>query len=100
MARVDYNEKYSYEVYEGNGYDIFVNGSPVPMIAQRIPNDKPIDASKTYEENAILQIEELIKQTETNSVDSIEKLKADIEFLALMSNVELPSDLEEGEEDE
>lgn len=46
----------SYEVSE-DGYDIYLDG--LLWISQHEPYGHPMDASKSYEENCLLQIEEL-----------------------------------------
>lgn len=53
---IKYNDNISYEIVE-NGYKIYLNG--VLWITQYEPYGKPMDSSKSYEENCILQIEEL-----------------------------------------
>lgn len=51
-----YNEHLTYEVTE-DGYDIFLDGKL--WITQHGDYGKPMDASKTFEENAILQLDEI-----------------------------------------
>lgn len=46
----------SYEIFE-DGYDIYLDGQP--WISQRGQYSKPMDQSKSFEENCLLQIEEL-----------------------------------------
>jgi len=84
-----YDETYSYRVFD-DGYDIYMNN--VKYITQRIPYDKPMDANKSWEENAILQIESMLVPPEP----VIDPLRADLDFMALMLDIDLPSD-EKGE---
>lgn len=74
------NKEYTYEVTE-NGYFIFINGEKV--IHQYEPYIP--DKTKTYEENAEAQIEEM-KQAEVqaqNTKTEIEELKEQITELQL-----------------
>lgn len=82
---------YSYEVYD-DGYEIFGDG--VKIIKQREPYGKPIDRTKSYEENAILHIESLLTP---KPVDNQEIMRADLDYVALMNDLVLPSQEEEGE---
>ena len=54
---------------------------------------KPIDKNKSYEENCLAQIEELCTVPEPTPDSSasadVETLKAQVEYLAMMSNVDL-----------
>ena len=56
MAAIQYNDKHSYEIFE-DGYDIYLNGET--WISQRKPYDKVYKPDGTYEENALIQLEEL-----------------------------------------
>lgn len=51
----------SYEIFD-DGYDIYLDGSL--WIAQHEPYGHPMDATKSYEENCLLQIEELTAPVE------------------------------------
>ena len=50
----------SYQIFE-DGYDIYLDGEP--WISQREPYGKMYDKTKSYEENCLLQIEEITKET-------------------------------------
>lgn len=90
MSRKKYDDVYSYEVFD-DGFDIYVNDRKV--IVQHGDFGKPKDLTKSYEENAILMIEDL-KKVEEDVVD-MQKMKADMDFMALMLDVTLPSEEEE-----
>lgn len=49
-------KKISYEIFE-DGYKIYLDEKP--WISQLKPYDKPMDDSKSYEENCLVHIEEL-----------------------------------------
>lgn len=87
------DSNYSYEVYD-DGYEIFSDG--VKIIKQREPYGKPIDRTKSYEENAILHIESLLAP---KPIDSQEIMRADLDYVAIMEDLTLPSQEieEEGE---
>lgn len=51
----------SYEIFE-NGYEIYLDSKL--WISQRGQYDKPIDKSKTYEENCLAQIDEITAEPE------------------------------------
>lgn len=87
MSKVIYDEKYSYEVFD-DGYDISITSTGVTAITQRVPYDKPMDPNKSWEENAILQIQSMEVEPES----STDQLQADLEFMALMLDIDLPSD--------
>ena len=94
MSTIKYNDEYSYEIFD-DGYDIFLNDKKI--ITQHEPFGKPCDVNKSYEENAIMQIEEIIndeKQRKHNEMLS-EINQANIDYLALMLDVELPNQEEE-----
>lgn len=55
-----YNEEISYEILE-NGYRIYLNGNP--WIAQLDEYSKPMDKNKSFEENCLMQLEEITKPT-------------------------------------
>ena len=89
-----YNEKLSYEVFP-NGYDIYDYGHP--WIEQRGASAKLYIPDGTYEENAVAHCEELTATTPAPEPTAEEKLRADVDYLALMTDVVLPSQEEEGE---
>jgi len=83
---------YTYEIFD-DGYDISKDG--VVILTQRDPYGKVFDPDGTYEENAILHIEELTQPAPEPQPTEYEILRGDIDFLALMEDVTLPS--KEGE---
>ena len=78
----------SYEV-SNNGYSIYLDG--VLWITQYDDYGKPMDFTKSYEENCIMQIEDMVSSFENtqNNHDDNSKMKAQIEYLAMMSDVDL-----------
>ena len=58
---IKYNDNISYKILD-NGYEIYLDG--VLWITQYEPYAKPMDSSKSYEENCLLQIEELTTPVE------------------------------------
>lgn len=84
----------SYELKD-NGYIIYNDGQP--WIKQLDDENgqfgKPIDKNKSYEENCLAQIEELCTVPEPTPDSSasadVETLKAQVEYLAMMSDVDL-----------
>lgn len=83
-------KNYTYEIFD-DGYDIYLNGNP--HISQREPYAHVYKHDGTYEENALLQIESLTAPAE--EVVSLEKLRADLDYVAVMSDLTLPSEEEE-----
>lgn len=53
---IKYNDNISYKILD-NGYEIYLDG--VLWITQYEPYGHPMDSSKSFEENCLLQIEEL-----------------------------------------
>lgn len=76
----------TYEIYD-DGYDIFKNG--VLWITQRKPLDKTYLPNGTYKENAEAHIADLIESAEAATNE--QQLRADVDFMALMLDVDLPS---------
>ncbi len=70
-----YGESIAYEILE-DGYMIYLDGKP--WISQRGVYGKPIDKSKSYEENCLLQIEEITRQPEP-STDDVETILTELE---------------------
>lgn len=74
-----YNENISYEIVE-NGYKIYLDGKL--WIEQLDQYSKPIDESKSFEENCIAQLNEItaIAQTDTleERVEVVESAVLDI----------------------
>ena len=90
---VKYNDIYSYIIFD-DGYDIYKNGEPI--LTQREPYAHVFKHNGTYEENAIAQIEDMVSTD--SEISNIEKTRSDLDYLALMMDVELPSeDSEKGE---
>ena len=58
----------AYEVLE-NGYMIYLDGRP--WVDQREPYSKPMDASKSYEENCLLQIEDITAEPKEDDIDTM-----------------------------
>lgn len=65
----------AYEILD-DGYMIYLEGKP--WISQQGLYGKPIDKSKSFEENCLLQIEEITKEPEP-STDDIETILAELE---------------------
>lgn len=86
-----YNDHYSYEILD-DGYLILYDN--VVIIQQISPYDKPLIPNGTYEDNAIKQIELLINPP-TPTPTSEELVRGDIDYIALMEDLELPSYKEE-----
>lgn len=80
--------KITYNVTD-DGYDIYLDG--VIWITQHGDCGKPMNGSLSYEENCILQIEDIVKSNEAakNPQDPMADVKAQIEYLAMMSDVDL-----------
>lgn len=80
----------SYNV-TADGYDIFFGGDV--WISQHGEYGKPIDKAKSYEENCLAQIEELCNPQgeETTSQDEISELRAQVEYIAMMTDIDLTS---------
>ena len=90
---INYNEKLSYEIFE-DGYDIYDRGRL--WITQHEPYANVIVPNGTYTENAIAHCAEL-SQPALTATDT-DKLRADLDYIALMMDLDLPS--EEEQEDE
>lgn len=58
----------TYEILD-DGYMIYLDGKP--WIKQRGNYGKPMDTSKTYEENCLLQIEDITAEPETDDIDTV-----------------------------
>ena len=61
-----YNENISYEILE-NGYKIYLNGKL--WIEQLDQYAKPIDESKSFEENCIAQLNEITAIAHTDTLE-------------------------------
>lgn len=93
MARQKYNDKYEYEVFD-DGYEIYYKGG---MISQHEPYAKLFKPDGTYEENCLLQLEELANTPEPDPTTQADVLRADMDYMALMMDINLPSSEQEGE---
>lgn len=67
------NKEISYEIFD-DGYMIYLDTKP--WVKQREPYGKPMDASKNYEENCLLQIEDIttepiMAEPEANDIDTV-----------------------------
>lgn len=66
----------AYEILE-DGYMIYLDGKP--WIKQCGTYGKPMDASKTYEENCLLQIEDITAEPKPNDIDIVlDELEAEV----------------------
>ena len=63
---IKYNDNISYKIVE-NGYEIYFDG--VLWITQHEPYAKLYDSSKSYEENCLMQIEELTAPVEPDMTE-------------------------------
>ena len=64
-----YNGKpIAYEILD-DGYMIYLDGKA--WIKQRGTYGKPMDTSKTYEENCLLQIEDITAEPKTDDIDTV-----------------------------
>ena len=87
-----YNENISYEILE-NGYKIYLDGKL--SIEQLAEYAKPYDTAKTYEENCLLQLED-ITATATAHTDTLEDRVTVVES-AVMDIADVLADLTESE---
>ena len=85
-----YNENISYEIVE-KGYKIYLNGKL--WIEQLDEYSKPYDKDKTYEENCLLQLED-ITATATAHTDTLEERVTVVES-AVMDIADVLADLTE-----
>ena len=83
-----YNENISYEILD-NGYKIYLDGKL--WIEQLDEYAKPIDTAKTYEENCLLQLEDI---TATAHTDTLEERVTVVES-AVMDIADVLADLTE-----
>lgn len=91
MARIHYNDTYEYEIFD-NGYDIYYASS---VISQRDEYSHPYLPEGTYEENCLAQLEDLSKPSDPTTDEDV--LRADVDYIAVMEDLELPSYDKEGE---
>jgi hypothetical protein len=88
--------KFTYEIFE-DGYDIFKYGKP--YITQREPLANLFVPAGNYEDNAKAQIKE-IEDSDPEGPSLADKNRADIDFMALMLDIDLPTEEEPQEEEE
>ena len=93
MSRVKYDDTFSYEIFD-DGYDIYENDNVT--MTQRDPFGKVFIPDGTYEENALFQIDQIVHPAPVPPTPE-EKNRADIDYMALMLDIDLPSEEEEGE---
>ena len=86
-----YNEKISYEILD-NGYKIYLDGKL--WIEQLDEFAKPYDATKTYEENCLLQLEDITATAHTAHTDTLEDRVTVVES-AVMDIADVLADLTE-----
>ena len=84
-----YNENISHEILD-NGYKIYLNGKL--WIEQLDEYSKPIDATKTYEENCLLQLADITANTA--NTDTLEERVTVVES-AVMDIADVLADLTE-----
>ena len=65
----DYNGIYKYEVFN-DGYDIYKDNAL--LISQREPYGKPIDNQLTFEENCLMQLENITNEEQISDEMSLE----------------------------
>lgn len=65
----DYNGIYEYEVFN-DGYDIYKDNAL--LISQREPYGKPIDNQLTFEENCLMQLENITNEEQISDEMSLE----------------------------
>lgn len=89
-----FDDRISYEIFE-DGYDIYDGNQS--WITQREPYAKLFIPDGTYEENAIAHCEDLTRPIPPQPYipTEEEKLRADVDYIALMSDYVLPSEEEE-----
>lgn len=75
-----YNDNISYEIVE-NGYKIYLDGKL--WIEQLDEYSKPYDVNKSYEENCIMQLDEL---TAPAPISETDRLEAQVLYTALMTD--------------
>lgn len=88
-----YDDTYSYEILD-DGYNIYRNEAPNEVyISQPEPYAKLYVPNGTYEENCLAQLDELtaIAHPQPNIVDI---LKSNIDFMAIMTDINLPNDMD------
>lgn len=88
MAKIQYNEHLSYELFE-DGYDIYYDDNP--WISQRAPYNRVYKANGTDEENCLIQLETLTEdsgETEVTDSDKLDALLVNTELLVALNEME------------
>ena len=96
MERIRYDDDYEYEIFD-DGYDIYFQDKL--YMTQRIPYDKVFLPNGTYEENVIKQLEDLTAPVPEPPTPLDIQNQADLEYMALMLDVDLPSQDKENNEE-
>ena len=82
----------SYELAD-NGYTVYLDGNPWIEQYDNVKGQfgKPVDMNKSYEEYCLEQIEEIctVANNAASGTDEVATLKAQVEYLAMMSDVDL-----------
>lgn len=98
MSRKQYKDTdYFYEVVE-DGYDIFQG--EIKIITQHDPYGKVFDPNGSYEENCLLQLDQMTApkpEPPAPGPTPEEMLRADVDYIAIMEDLTLPS--QESEEE-
>ena len=99
MSRTQYKDTdYFYEILE-DGYDIYQEDKKI--ITQHDPFGKVFDPNGTYEENCLIQLDQITQpqpEPPAPAPSEEEKMRADIDYIALMGDYDLPSYHDETEE--
>lgn len=77
-----YNENISYEIVE-NGYKIYLDGKL--WIEQLDEYSKPYDVNKSYEENCIMQLDDITAPQQDPTLEQ-DKIEAQVLYTALMTD--------------
>lgn len=99
----DYNGIYKYEVFN-DGYDIYKDNAL--LISQREPYGKPIDNQLTFEENCLMQLENLTDEEQLSDEmpleDKVEMLTQTLQELltTVIPSLTINDKVEEIEETE
>ena len=98
--RKKYDDTYSYEILE-DGYQIYsinhMEGDS-PYVVQRDPYGKVFLPDGTYEENCLKQLKQMTAPPAPPQPSQEELMRGDIDYIALMEDLDLPSYETESEE--
>lgn len=83
-----YNENISYEIVE-NGYKIYLDEQL--WIEQLDEYSKPMDPSKTFEENCIMQLDDITASQLDPTLEQ-DKIEAQVLYTAMMTDTLLEGD--------